>query len=68
MGQTSNAVLKLGDIVNSKLSIVLADYTIANIINTDAQKVLLDEIEEQITETANKTVSVNMVSKYSVPV
>lgn len=64
MGQTSNAVLKLGDIVNSKLSIVLADYTIDNIINTDAQKILLDEIEKQITETANK----NSIRKYGIKI
>ena len=64
MGQTSNAVLKLGDIVNSKLSIVLADYTIDNIINTDARKVLLDEIEEQITETANK----NSIRQYGIKI
>ncbi|WP_020586991.1 protease modulator HflC [Desulfobacter curvatus] len=64
MGQASNAVLKLGDIVNSKLSIVLADYTIDNIINTNAENVLLDKIEEQITETANK----NSIKKYGIKI
>lgn len=64
MGQTANAVQKIGDIINSKLSIVLADYTIANIINTDAHKVLLDQIEAQITETANK----NSIQKYGIEI
>jgi membrane protease subunit HflC len=64
MGQAANAVLKLGDIVNSKLSIVLADYTIDNIINTDADNVLLDKIEEQITQTANQ----NSIQKYGIKI
>ena len=64
MGQTSNAVQKIGDIVNSKLSMVLSDYTIDNIINTDADNVLLDKIEEQITKTANK----NSIQKYGIEI
>ena len=64
MGRTSNAVQKIGDIVNAKLSIILSDYTIDTIINTDAENVLLDEIEEQITEAANT----NSIQKYGIEI
>jgi membrane protease subunit HflC len=62
MGRTESAVQKIGDIVNSKLSIVLADYTIENIINTEADKVLLAEIEAKVTTEANR----NSVLKYGI--
>lgn len=62
MGRTESAVQKIGDIVNSKLSIVLADYGIGNIINTNAEEVLLQEIEAKVTEAAN----LNSVEKYGI--
>ncbi len=64
MGQTANAVQKIGDIVNSKLSIVLSDYSIENIINTDAEQVLLDQIEQQVTQAANT----NSIQKYGIEI
>ena len=50
MGQTENAVLRIGDIINSKLSIILADYSIDNVINIDEENVLLEEIEQRINQ------------------
>lgn len=60
MGRAESAVQKIGDVVNSKLSIVLSDYSIEDIINTDKDKVLLSEIENKVTEAANS----NSVEKY----
>jgi len=62
MGRAESAVQKLGDIINSKLSIVLADYSIEDIINTEEGKVLLREIEEKVTKAANE----NSVQKYGI--
>jgi len=62
MGRAESAVQKLGDIINSKLSIVLADYSIEDIINTEEGKVLLREIEEKVTNAANE----NSVQKYGI--
>lgn len=64
MGQTENAVQRIGDIINSKLSIVLADYTIDNVINVDKDKVLLGEIESRITAAGNE----NSIKKYGVEI
>lgn len=62
MGRVESAVQRIGDIVNSKLSIVLADYRIEHLISTEAENVLLAEVEEKITETSN----VNSIDKYGV--
>ena len=43
-----NARLKLGDMLNSQLGSVLGDYSLENIINTEASSVKLIEIEERI--------------------
>ncbi len=64
MGKIESAVQRIGDVINSKLSIVLADYTISNIINVDREKVLLTQIENQVTTEANK----NSVEKYGVEI
>lgn len=64
LGHLDNGVQRLGDMINSKLSIVLADYTIENIINTSDQNVLLEEIEKNVTSAVN----VNSVKKYGVEI
>lgn len=64
LGVTDNAVQKIGDIVNSKLSIVLADYSIENIINTEADAVLLEDIEEKVSLATNE----NSINKYGIEV
>lgn len=64
IGQTENAVQKIGDIINSKLSIVLSDYSISNIINTADEQVKLSAIEQQATRSANE----NTIRKYGVEV
>lgn len=45
---------KLSDMVNSKLGSTLGDYTIEDIINTDAERVQLEEIEATIMESSNE--------------
>ncbi|MEE4136928.1 MAG: protease modulator HflC [Desulforhopalus sp.] len=64
MGQAETAVQRIGDIINSKLSIVLSDYSIENIINIDAEKVLLADIEARVTADANE----NTIKKYGVEI
>jgi membrane protease subunit HflC len=64
MGQSEIAVQRIGDIINSKLSIVLASYSIEDIINTSQEKVLLSEIEEKVTQSANE----NSIEKYGVKI
>lgn len=64
VGPAENAVQRIGDIVNSKLSILLADYTIDNIINTDDNKVMLGELEKRVAAEANAT----SVSRYGVEI
>lgn len=64
LGVTDNAVQKIGDIVNSKLSIVLSDYSIENIINTEADAVLLEDIEEKVSLATNE----NSINKYGIEV
>lgn len=44
---------KLGDMVNARLGNVLGDYLLAQIINVDADKVKLSEIEERILRESN---------------
>ncbi|THB76578.1 MAG: protease modulator HflC [Desulfobulbaceae bacterium] len=62
VGQTENAVQKIGDILNSKLSIVLSNYSIQNIINIDTSAVQLQQIEQQATASANE----NTINKYGI--
>ena len=64
MGRMDSAPKRIGDIINSKLSIVLSDYSIDNIINTNAQRVRLSEIEQKITLAANE----NSIAKYGVEI
>lgn len=64
MGLTENAVERIGDIINSKLSIVLSEYTTEDIINTTEGKVLLAEIEDRVTRAANE----NSIEKYGVEI
>jgi membrane protease subunit HflC len=64
MGRMDSAVQKIDDIISSKLSIVLADYAIDDIINTEADKVLLAEIEAKVTRAAND----NSIAKYGVEI
>ena len=64
VGHTENAVQRIGDIINSKLSIILADYRIDNVINVEKEKVLLDEIESRITAAGNE----NSIKKYGVEI
>lgn len=54
VGDVDNAVRKISDMVNSRLSIVLGDYTDEDIINTDAEAVRLSEIESRIVELTNQ--------------
>lgn len=53
VGDADNAVQKISDMVNSRLSIVLGDYTDEDIINTDADAVRLAEIETRMKEATN---------------
>jgi len=62
MGQAESAVQRIGDIVNSKLSIILADYAIEDIINTAAGKVRIEEIEKRVAQASND----NAIGKYGV--
>lgn len=48
-----NAKLKLGDMVNSQLGIILSDYEIDKIINTVPENVKLPEIYEKLKNEAN---------------
>ncbi len=64
VGRAESAVQKIGDIVNSKLSIVLADYSLENIINTQSEEVLLAEIEQRTIATANE----NCIEKYGISI
>lgn len=64
MGQVESAVQRIGDIINSKLSIVLADYSASNIINIEKDQVLLSDIENEVTKEANK----NSIEKYGVEI
>lgn len=50
---TDSAQQKLGDMVNSQLGNVLGDYTISQVINTDAEKVRLANIENTILSNSN---------------
>ena len=54
VGDVQNAVQKVSDMVNSRLSIVLGDYTDEDIINTDPDKVKLSEIENHMVKITNQ--------------
>ena len=54
VGSSENGVQKISDMVNSRLSIVLGDYTDEDIINTKADKVKLPEIEARMVEVTNQ--------------
>jgi membrane protease subunit HflC len=59
LATNQTAVQKLGDLLNSQLGSVLGDFTINDIINVQAEKVKLEEIENKIFENANKKVKEN---------
>jgi membrane protease subunit HflC len=54
MGSADNAVQKISDMVNSRLSIVLGDYTDEDIINTNADSVKLADIEARMVTVTNQ--------------
>ncbi len=54
LNNVENARLKLGDLVNSQLGIILSDYGIDRIINTVPENVKLQDIYDTLTEEANK--------------
>jgi membrane protease subunit HflC len=53
LNNVENAKLKLGDMVNSQLGIILSDYEIDKIINTVPEEVKLQEIYEKLKKEAN---------------
>lgn len=53
LNNADNARLKLGDMVNSQLGIIISEYTIDEIINTLPEKVRLQEIYEKLEKEAN---------------
>jgi modulator of FtsH protease HflC len=48
LGDRTNAELKLGDLINSEMGSVLGQYNLEDVINTEADAVKLDEIEQQL--------------------
>ena len=48
LGDATNAQLKLGDLINSEMGSVLGQYELLDVINTDAEDVKLDEIEQRL--------------------
>jgi len=48
LGDATNAELKLGDLINSEMGSVLGQFELADVINTDAEQVKLDEIEQRL--------------------
>ncbi|MBN2319403.1 MAG: protease modulator HflC [Acidobacteria bacterium] len=53
LNNVDNARLKLGDMVNSQLGIIISDYEVDKIINTVPENVKLQEIYEKIKKEAN---------------
>ncbi len=53
LNNEENAKLKLGDMVNSQLGIIVSDYEIDKIINTTPENVRLNEIYERLKNEAN---------------
>ncbi|MGD9158300.1 MAG: protease modulator HflC [Desulfobacteraceae bacterium] len=64
LNNVSNAELKLGDMVNSQLGIILSDYEIDKIINTVPENVKLQEIYEKLKKEANTRTK----SKYGIEI
>jgi membrane protease subunit HflC len=64
LNNVENAKLKLGDMVNSQLGIIVSDYEIDKIINTVAEKVKLNEIYERLKNEANA----RTISKYGIEI
>lgn len=54
VGSAENAVQKISDMVNSRLSIILGDYSDEDIINTNAERVKLTDIEARMVEMTNR--------------
>ena len=57
VGDVDNAVQKISDMINSRLSIALGDYTDEDIINTDKKSVRLTEIEDRMVTITNRQAS-----------
>jgi membrane protease subunit HflC len=64
LGDAENAKVKLNDMVNSQLGIILGDYKLDNVINTSGGMVKLSEIEKRLTSETNK----RMKHKYGVEI
>jgi membrane protease subunit HflC len=64
LNNVDNAELKLGDMVNSQLGIILSDYEIDRIINTAPENVKLQEIYEKLKKEANTRTK----SKYGIEI
>jgi membrane protease subunit HflC len=64
LNNVENAKLKLGDMVNSQLGIILSDYEIDKIINTVPEEVRLQEIYERLKKEANTRTK----SKYGIEI
>jgi membrane protease subunit HflC len=64
LNNVENARLKLGDMVNSQLGIILSDYEIDKIINTVPENVKLQEIYERLKNEANARTK----SKYGIKI
>ncbi len=64
LNNEDNARLKLGDMVNSQLGIILSEYEINRIINTSPENVKLQEIYSQLKQEAN----IRARSKYGIEI
>jgi modulator of FtsH protease HflC len=64
LNNVANAELKLGDMVNSQLGIILSDYEIDKIINTVPENVKLQEIYNKLKKEANTRAQ----SKYGIEI
>jgi membrane protease subunit HflC len=64
LGDVENAKVKLNDMVNSQLGIILGDYKLDNVINTSEAMVKLSEIENRLTSGTNK----RMGEKYGIKI
>ena len=64
LNNVDNAKLKLGDMVNSQLGIILSDYEIDKIINTVPENVKLQEINNKLETEAN----IRTKSKYGIQI
>lgn len=60
----TNGEQKVGDILNSQLGIVFGDYKIENIINTEKEKIKLNEIENRIRKNSTE----NSEMKYGITI